>query len=290
MPLTSEQVRHFREHGYVALAHFWDARETAALQAEVERFKREGLLRNVTTEGDGKTHSNDHQNLQLCPMSPHSELFRALPFAPKVVEAVGALIGDPVVLHLDQVFLKPARHGAGTNWHQDNAYFHIPDPLRGTAMWTAVHDATVENGTIRVIPGSFREQYEHSRDPYSDHHIRCYPPEDRAVPVELPAGGVVFFAYGVAHATGPNHTDRDRAGAAFHFLNLEHVPADYLDRYNGKLRYPILSGPLADGGLSAYGDRISWEVAVNHTLDSPPSPVLGRGGGAHDGTVRTTRG
>ena len=79
----------------------------------------------------------------------------------------------------------------------------------GTAMWIAVHDATTANGTLQVIPDVFRTAFEHSRDPYSDHHIRCYPPEERAVHLELPAGGVAFFCYGTPHATGPNTTDRD---------------------------------------------------------------------------------
>ncbi|HVF09834.1 MAG TPA: phytanoyl-CoA dioxygenase family protein, partial [Abditibacteriaceae bacterium] len=186
MTFTPSQLEQFQQQGYLAVPDFWNAREVAAMQAELERLKRDGLLRNVATDGDGRTHSNVKVNLQLCPMYNKSDFFRAMPFAPKVVEAVRQLIGDPVLLHLDQVFLKPGRHGAGTNWHQDNAYFRISDPLKGTAMWTAVHDATVENGTMHIIPGSFREQYEHSRDPDSDHHIRCYPPEERAIPIELP--------------------------------------------------------------------------------------------------------
>lgn len=271
MTFTPEQVRQFREQGYLAVPGFWSREETAAMQAEVERFKREGLLHNVATEGDGKTHSQTKANLQLCPMSPHSTLFRALPFAPKVVEAVGQLIGNPVVLHLDQVFLKPAQHGSGTNWHQDNAYFQIADPLKGTALWTAVHDANLANGTIRVIPGSYKERLEHSRDPQSDHHIRCYPDEARAVPIELPAGGVVFFAYGVAHATGGNETAKDRAGAAFHFLNAAAIPETYFGNYGGgHTKHPLLSGPGADGGVKAYGERIAgtWDAEVQKAIAS----------------------
>lgn len=264
MTFTEEQLGQFRKQGFLAVPQFWDDAETAALQSEVARFKREGLLHNVATEGDGKTHSQRVANLQLCPMSPHSALFRALPFAPKVVEAVRQLIGDPVVLHLDQVFLKPARHGSGTNWHQDNAYFQIPDPLKGVAMWTAVHEATVENGTLRVIPDSQQETFEHARDPQSDHHIRCYPPEDHAVSVELPAGGVVFFAYGVAHATGANGTERDRAGAAFHFLNADSIPGDYFENQSAGASHPVLTGPDADGGVAVYGTAIAgtWEREV----------------------------
>src|SRR4051812_3266247 len=130
MQLTEAQVRRFRESGYVAVPQFFSAREVQAMQAEVERLKRIGKLRNVATEGDGKTEAKSQQNLQLCPMYQDSTLFRALPFHPSVVTAISKLIGDPYLLHLDQVFLKPAREGMGTSWHQDNAYFKIKDPMK----------------------------------------------------------------------------------------------------------------------------------------------------------------
>ena len=147
MELSKTQVAFFRTEGWLAVENFWSEVEVAAMRKELERLKSEGKLRNVATDGDGTTHSTTKINLQLCPMWPHSEFFKAMPFAPKVVEAIEALLGSPALLHLDQVFLKPGKHGAGTNWHQDNAYFQIPDPLKGTALWTAVHDATLANGT-----------------------------------------------------------------------------------------------------------------------------------------------
>lgn len=259
---TPAQVEQFRQEGYVAVPDFWTAPEVAAMQAELERLKRDGLLRNVATDGDGVTHSQVKANLQLCPMYDKSDFFRAMPFAPKAVAAVRQLIGDPVLLHLDQVFLKPGRHGAGTNWHQDNAYFKISDPLKGTAMWTAIHDATLANGTLRVIPGSFREAYDHSRDPDSDHHIRCYPPAAQAIPVELPAGGVIFFAYGVAHCTGANNTDQERAGLALHFIN-GNISQEAVGGFPPGKR-PYLTGPQASGGLSEYGVQVggTWDEQV----------------------------
>jgi ectoine hydroxylase-related dioxygenase (phytanoyl-CoA dioxygenase family) len=265
MPLTDAQVARFKTEGYVAVPDFWDARETAAIQAEIERLKRDGLLYNVATDGDGKTASQTKANLQLCPMHEKSTFVRAMGFVPKVVDSISRLIGDPAMVHLDQVFLKPARHGSGTNWHQDNAYFKIPDPLMGTAMWTAVHAANAANGTMRVIPGSFKEQYEHGRDPDSNHHIRCYPPEERAVTIELPAGGVLFFAYGVAHCTGANDTDNERAGLALHFLRGD-AWDDPLPRVHGGR--PYITGAFADGGLAAYGETIAgtWDHEVEKVL------------------------
>lgn len=271
MPLTRTQVNFFREHGYLAVPQFFSAEETAALQAEVERLRREGLLRNVATDGDGRTTSQTKRNLQLCPMYRHSRLFRALPFDPKVTEAVSQLLGDPVVLRLDQVFLKPARDGMGTSWHQDNAYFRIADPLKGTAMLIAVHEATVANGTIHVIPDRFRETMEHRRDPDSDHHLRCYPDESEAVPIELPAGGVAFFAYGTPHCTLGNRTEKDRAGVAFHFVRADSFAEDAQIRANPPVGYnPILTGPEASGGLKEYGEVVAgtWPAEVESTLRS----------------------
>jgi hypothetical protein len=130
MSLTPEQVQQYRQHGYRALPAFFTARETAAIRAEVERLKREGFLRNVATEGDGKTTSQTLQNLQSCPMYRHSPFFRAMPFAEKVVGAVRQLLGDPLILHLDQVFLKPGKTGMGTNWHQDKPYLTLKPQAR----------------------------------------------------------------------------------------------------------------------------------------------------------------
>ena len=267
MQFTPEQVKQFREEGYVVVPNFWTEREIAAMRAELQSLKDQGFLRNVATEGDGVTHSKVKMNLQMCPMSPRSTFFRAMPYAERVAPAVAQLIGDPVALHLDQVFIKPGRQGAGTNWHQDNAYFKIADPLTGTAMWTAVHDATIENGTIRVVPGSFREEYEHSRDPDSDHHIRCYPDESRAFDVEMKAGGAVFFAYGTAHATGANNTDTERAGVALHFLNA--VANDTNDNFFAGGKRPLLTGPDSTGGEREYGVRVAgtWEDEIDALLN-----------------------
>ncbi len=260
---TLEQIETFQRDGFFTVPHFFDAQETRALQAEIERFKAEGLLRNVSVDGDGKTTSATRRNLQLCPTYPVSPLFKALPFSPRVVEAISELIGDPCRLRLDQVFLKPAGDGAGTSWHQDNAYFRVTDPMKGVAMWIAVHDATIANGTMHMIPGQQYTELEHSRDPFSDHHVRCYPDESQEVPCELEAGGVVFFAYGTPHCTKGNMTDRDRAGLAFHFFLADFPPNDH----NGG-PMPFLTGKDAKGGEEEYGEDQRGKFAAMVGRDS----------------------
>lgn len=261
MKLTPSQLKQYQEQGYVAVPHFFTEREIAAMQVELARLKSEGLLRNVCTENDGKTQTSAVQNLQICPLSPKSEFFRALPFCDKIINVVCQCLGDEVQQQLDQIFLKPGRHGAGTSWHQDNAYFGLTDPIEGVGMWVAMHDATVANGTMNVIPGIYREKLEHTRDAGSDHHVRCYPNEDKAVAVELKAGGALFFNYGVPHCTKTNTTDKERAGLALHFVRPG-VPAKW-----GPLG-PVLTGANASDGTKEWGVKVAgtWDQQVAKML------------------------
>ena len=257
--LPPDQIAQFQTEGYTAIADFFSADEVAAMRVELERFKREGLGHNVATDNDGKTHSTTKINYQIIPLNDKSHLFRAFPFHPKVVSVVGQLIGTPFVRQLDQIFLKPGRTGAGTSWHTDNAYFKISDPTKGTGMWVALHDATLANGTLHVIPRSFLETFEHARDLGSDHHITFAADDSRAVPIVLPAGGAVFFNYGTGHGTKANNTDYERAGLAFHFLNTDYVA-------NGRLTDGIvhITGPQATGGEREYGVPVAgtWQDEV----------------------------
>lgn len=260
MVLDPARLQQFRTAGYTTVPDFFAADETAAMRAELGRLVDAGKLRNVATEGDGATHSSSVFNLQICPLSPHSELFRSLKWHPRVIAAVQALIGDPVVFRLDQIFLKPPRHGAGTSWHQDNAYWHQPHPERATGMWIALHDATVANGTMHIVPGSHGQLERHVRDPGSDHHI--YAPdvrEEEALPIELPAGGVLFFNWGILHCTRANTTERERAGLALHFANGAFVNEDFW----GQDTNVRLTGAGSTDGLQEEGVRGpgSWERA-----------------------------
>ena len=224
----------------------------SVIQAELARLQADGLLRNVVPGAEEEATLQRLQNLQICPLSPHSEVFRSLPYSDKVRESVHALLGEVFSLHLDQIFLKPARHGAGTSWHQDDSYFGTGEPTAGVGMWIAVHDASVANGTMHIVPGSHVKALEHGRDPGSDYHIRCQIDETTAniVPVEMKAGGALFFNFGVAHCTKANETDQQRAGLALHFLRASFTGVARAGRTDA---FGPLWGPEYDAGQSAWG-------------------------------------
>lgn len=253
--LNEDQIQHWKDNGFVMAPEFFSPEETKALQLEVERLKEEELFNNVSTAGDGETEDKENVNLQLHQPGHHSPLIRALPYSEKFMNSVNALVGTPNEIQTTQIFYKPAGNGSATNWHQDNAYFGALDVTMGTGIWIAIHDANEENGTMRIIPKSYLEKLDHERDMHSNHHIRCYPNEDKAIPCVLPAGGVLFFNYGIAHSTGPNLTNGDRAGLALHVHHVD-MPLGEGQIKSRVSRKDSVSRPLAggDGGESLFGE------------------------------------
>ena len=266
--ITAAELASFNTDGFVIIPDFFTSAEVSALQAEIVVLQANGKLNNVATIGDSKTISTEVFNLQICPIGlPNSRLIASLPWREGIPEAIKLLLRGHSVQHLDQIFLKPARHGTGTNWHTDNGYFHATDPRYGVGMWIAVHDANRANGTMRFIPRSHLQTWEHERDGDSNHHFTCKKLVDpsQEVLVEVPAGGVAFFNYGVAHSTGPNTTAHERAGLALHFMLGTNVSlTDHHFKECPPENWRWLSGSQCNGGKTYHGEdlRGAWQAEV----------------------------
>ena len=267
--ITQSHVEEFKIKGFTKLDNFWTKEELTAIKDALYSLQKQGKLNNVATEDDGETHTEEDKNLQLCPLMPEHLLFESLPFIAKVGDAISKLIladeKESCCCYLSQTFWKPAKHGLGTGWHQDNAYFKLSDGKKGTAMWTAVHDATVENGTLHLMAGMDAEVLPHKRDLTSDHHISCKDSvkEEDAVPMKVPAGGVVFFNCNVPRCTKANETDNARAAVAYHFVSME-VARDRQFSLPEGAQYsaPGIWGPMADTE-EVEGKQNIWKKLVS---------------------------
>lgn len=246
--VTDSHYRQFVQQGFTIIPGFFQPREAEAMRLELQRMETDGMGKDVMPFG-GK------QNIQFTRLDEGSPLFRALPFAPKVVAAVTRLIGQPALLWLDQIYLKPAQVGAGNVWHEDNARFKVPDVSRGTGMWIAIHDAVRANGTLELIPGSWRD---------SDLSLLFRQPsqaeEARAVLAEMPAGGATFFNFGTLHCTRDNLSGAPRAAAAYHFLQGDNLPDEAYLAYGRNI--PI-TGP---DGPPRGEESAAWDQAVARVL------------------------
>ena len=259
--LNDEQIQQFHQQGYCQVPDFFSPDDIQLMRHELQALRNRGLVINKCTDEDGNTKTSKQANLQICPLSPHSDVFRSLAFHPPIGDAIAQCLHAPFALQLDQIFVKPAGHGYGTNWHQDNAYFDAAaeHPERGVGMWIAIDDTHIGNGTMRIIPNSHTTMLEHCRDLNSDHFITCADvvDESQAVAIEVKAGGVCLFNFGIVHCTKNNTSQQDRSGLALHFAELDIISPKHGDNP------PHIRGPLASNGCNEFGQDLStvWEKA-----------------------------
>ena len=108
-------------------------------------------------------------------------------------------------------------------WHQDAHYWPI-SPLATCTVWIAIDDSVVENGCLRVIPGSHqkKELYTHLKedgDVVLDQRLQSkYFDESTAVDVELKAGQMSLHDVYMIHGSNPNYSARRRAGIAIRYM------------------------------------------------------------------------
>ena len=109
-------------------------------------------------------------------------------------------------------------------WHQDGQYWPIRS-LATCTVWVALDDSLIQNGCMRVIPGSQRGQplYDHYKDERDGLTLnRTIVPEQfdaqTAVDLELRAGQMSMHDVYLIHGSNPNRSTRRRAGVAIRYM------------------------------------------------------------------------
>jgi chlorinating enzyme len=163
---------------------------------------------------------------------------------PAIVERIAQLLGPNLLLWRTQFFPKYAGMG-GTGWHQATAYLNETmrtatltppriDELFQLTVWIACTDSTLENGCLRVAPGTHRElqpmaveEYDavKHKDNKSDRFGTkvMYPADGvddaKAHNLVMKAGEFVIFSERVMHGALPNITkDDDRLGMSGRYI------------------------------------------------------------------------
>jgi ectoine hydroxylase-related dioxygenase (phytanoyl-CoA dioxygenase family) len=150
--LSHELVARFHRDGYLRL-------ETLADEGEVDRLR--DLFDGVFADGaqiapDDRVELADRGGALAQVLNPER-------YAPGLVETnayraaaavARALLGDGAGAMGNHAILKPARDGAETPWHQDEAYWDPGFRHRAISIWTPLQPATAANGCMWFVPGS----------------------------------------------------------------------------------------------------------------------------------------
>ncbi len=143
---------------------------------------------------------------------------------PEILDMVGQLIGPDIALWNMSFFAKPAHGGKRTPWHQDGEYWPIR-PLATCTVWLAVDEATPENGCLKFIRGSHKDQRlkAHNRTEATDVTLNqeldpSVYDESAAVDLVLKPGQISLHDVYLLHGSEANHSDKPRRGMTMRFM------------------------------------------------------------------------
>jgi len=143
---------------------------------------------------------------------------------PDILDMVGQVIGPNFALWNSSFFAKPANTGKRTPWHQDGEYWPI-QPLATCTVWIAIDAATSENGCLRVIRGSHKDQklkrHRTVDAPDVTLNQELHPDEydvHQAVDLELEEGQISLHDVFLLHGSEANTSPKPRRGITLRFM------------------------------------------------------------------------
>ena len=146
---------------------------------------------------------------------------------PAVLNIARYFLGADIIVKFNSCFLKPARTGAATPWHQDNGLWRDGD-TESFNFWIPLEPATRENGCMQFIPKSHKtEIVEHVLYPDSIHgeiprKIAQEMIEKHGVHhIELDTGDAVIWHSNMWHYSPPNPSEKSRIAIAGVLTNPE---------------------------------------------------------------------
>jgi polysaccharide pyruvyl transferase WcaK-like protein len=232
--LTDEQWDQFSRDGFMHLGQVLDA-------DEIER-----LTQRADDLAMGRVH-NEHVKMQLDTGGAYEELpgevdafdegtqmYRKIQglemddaFAPLIgharfIEVCGRIYGPHVPLSIFRAMVmnKPAGQGTNLPWHQDGGDVWALDREPLVTIWIALDEATTANGCMDAVRGSHRlGLLSNYGSTLSDEHAAEHCPDDRVVPLEVPAGHAVLMHNWLIHRSGVNPSPAPRRAVTICYLD-----------------------------------------------------------------------
>ena len=163
--LTPEEINFYRENGYVIIEDFLSTDElrtwqTSVAEAIKERNGQKMPDKSLTVnEDDGINKDADYYNKvfdQLLNLWQTNDKVKVLMLDERIGKLAADLSGaDGIRIWHDQALIK--RPWANpTSWHLDTPFWSFSD-RRALSIWVALDDATLENGCLFFIPGTYKK-------------------------------------------------------------------------------------------------------------------------------------
>lgn len=213
--LTPEQIKQYRQDGYLIVRGFLNA-------AEVEKLYHVAIEDSAISKHAINVNDSTGKRSKLSLWyKPGDDVYGLLTRSQQLVESVDALLdnSDSPVCHFhSKLMQKEPRVGGAWEWHQDYGYWYkneflLPDQMM--SVMVAITAANQANGCLQVIKGSHKMgRVEHGfageQVGASQRYVDLALKTMEHVFVELTAGDVLFFHSNILHRSEANLSDSPR--------------------------------------------------------------------------------
>ncbi|ONI78535.1 phytanoyl-CoA dioxygenase [Kribbella sp. ALI-6-A] len=172
----------------------------------------------------------------------------------RLLDLAELFVGPDIALFATHYLCKPPRCGKGVEWHQDGAFWPL-EPMNVVTLWLALTGSDLENGCLRVLPGSHRSELAQMRPTDRDSVLRrridTDVDEDRVEDLVMGPGDVEVHHPNMVHSSTPNRSDRWRRA-----LTIRYIPT------STRITRPDEASPFLLRGEAVTG--------LNAYLEPPP--------------------
>ena len=201
--LTSDQINDYNINGYLAPINVLTKNEASEVRKEIEKIEK--LWPN---ELDGLGRNYVHM------ISP---VFDKVCHSSKILDAVESIIGKNILVGGTTLFIKNPDKKKFVSFHQDAKYIGL-EPHNWVTAWIAITDSNEENGCMRMLTGSHKNNLTHHAQKFDEGNLLTRGqtvenvPIEKTTPVILHAGQMSLHHPTIIHGSGLNNSNDRRIG------------------------------------------------------------------------------
>jgi ectoine hydroxylase-related dioxygenase (phytanoyl-CoA dioxygenase family) len=220
--LSRDQVVKFHRQGYYFPVRVFDDWEVAEFRAHFDNFLAYNAerIKDLPPNRHDEVFAETHMFLRW--------VYRIVSHR-NVLDAVESILGPDLLVWDTGWFTKMPGEKKYVSWHQDANYWGLQPPNVVTA-WVALSESILENGCMRVVPGSHQTRLLPQRETYAKDNalsrgqeIAVEVDEAKAVDLILQPGQMSLHHVDIIHGSKANTSTKPRIGIAIRYITPEVV-------------------------------------------------------------------
>ncbi len=207
--LDTDIAQQFDQDGYLIVPDLFSAAEAAQMKSEMQAAV-DAVCEERRLAKDDSWQSIREVGVYVG-LAYRSEYYREMVGDSRILDLLEPLLGPDIEFLSDKAVFKDHDTDFDSPWHQDHPYWEGSHKL---SLWVALDEATIDNGCLKLVPGSHKELVVHdgvTDSPGFGHRLdKSLAPDDRAISAPIPVGGAIIFHDLTLHASHPNTQGTDR--------------------------------------------------------------------------------